>query len=202
MKKLNTDTKELLIGLILGDGHIDRSNDRSFITMEQTTKHSDYMFYIYRLLVDSGVSLYPMKYYSRSDKRYNSINESIYFKSYNLANLNFLADMFILNHTKVIPSNIKDWLTPISLAHWICGDGQLVKKGGITLCTDNYTLDEVEILIHGLKYKFDADCSIHKKKGKSNKIYYRIYIKKTSFDAIKPLIKEHIHESFLYKLHY
>lgn len=82
--------------------------------------------------------------------------------------------MFILNGKKIIPSNIKDWLTPISLAHWICGDGQLVKKAGITLCTDNYTLTEVERLIISLKDIFDADCSIQNKKGKSGNIYHRV----------------------------
>jgi len=110
--------------------------------------------------------------------------------------------MFILNGKKIISSNIKDWLTPISLAHWICGDGQLVKKGEITLCTDNYTLSERERLIISLKDKFDADCSIHNKKGKSGNIYHRVCINKASFDAIKPLIIEHIHESFLCKLHH
>jgi hypothetical protein len=116
--------------------------------------------------------------------------------------LNFLADMFISGEGhKVIPVNIKDWLTPVSLAHWICGDGQLVKKGGITICTDNYTLDEVHLLIKALSGNFNAKCSIHKKKGKSGNIYNRIYIKKNSFDSIKPLIENHIHKSFLYKLH-
>ena len=67
----------------------------------------------------------------------------MYFKSHNLEYLNLLADMFILNGTKIVPLNIKDLLTPVSLAHLISGDGQLVKKGGITLCTDNYTIEEV-----------------------------------------------------------
>jgi hypothetical protein len=70
--------------------------------------------------------------------------------------------MFIYNGTKVVPLNIKDWLTPISLAHWISGDGQLVKEGGITICTDNYTIEEVNVLISALNYKFNANCSIHK----------------------------------------
>lgn len=109
--------------------------------------------------------------------------------------------MFIINGIKIIPSDIACWLTPISLAHWICGDGQLVKKGGITLCTDNYTLTEVNTPVESLKHQFNADCSIHKKKGKSGSIYHRIYIKKGSFDLIKPLTQEHVHESFLYKLH-
>jgi hypothetical protein len=55
----------------------------------------------------------------------------------------FLSD----SNIKVLPLDIEKHLNPITLAHWICDDGQLVKKGGITLCTDNYTLAEVELLI-------------------------------------------------------
>jgi len=36
---------------------------------------------------------------------------------------------------------------------------------------------------------------IHNKKGKNDSIYERIYIKKESLDNIKPLLKEHMHES-------
>ena len=75
------------------------------------------------------------------------------------------------------------------------------QKGGITLCTDNYTLEEVNVLIDVLKDNFNANCSIHNKKGKSGRLYHRIYIKKNSFELIKPLIREYIHKSFMYKLH-
>jgi hypothetical protein len=63
-----------------------------------------------------------------------------------------------------------------------------VKVGGITLCTDNFTLQEVNLLISALANKFDLDCSIHKKKGKLNlKIYNRIYLKKAKFDVLKKI---------------
>ena len=201
MEKLDNKIIELLVGLLLSDGHIGRSENKSFITMEQGIKHKDYVIYLHNLLTSMGMPLKNLKYYSRSDKRYNSINESIYFKSHNMESLNMLADMFLVDGIKVIPSNISNWLTPISLAHLICGDGQLVKRGGITLCTDNYTLEQVNILIKALELKFNTNCTIHNKKGKSGTVYYRIYIKKESFDVIKYLISQHVHKSFLYKLH-
>ncbi|KXL41624.1 MAG: hypothetical protein FE78DRAFT_156096, partial [Acidomyces sp. 'richmondensis'] len=76
-----------------------------------------YIVYLHSLLRTAGINLNSIKYYSRIDKRYGSINESVYFKSHNLETLNFLSEMFIYNGTKVVPLNIKDWLTPISLAH-------------------------------------------------------------------------------------
>ncbi len=80
-------------------------------------------------------------------------------------------------------------------------DGQLVKDGGLTLGTDNYTLKEVKLLIKVLTNKYNLNCTIHFKKGKLNKVYHRIYIWKKSFDNLKPLIIPYVHETFLYKLH-
>jgi hypothetical protein len=101
----------------------------------------------------------------------------------------------------MVPLNIESHLNPITLAYWIYDDGQLVKNGGITLCTDNYTLSEVELLIKALVNKYNIKCTIHYKKSSTDRIYYRIYISKSSLDNIKPLIIPYIYESFCYKLH-
>ena len=50
------------------------------------------------------------------------------------------------DNNKTIPVNIADYLTPRSLAFWIMDDGQAVKKGGVTLCTDCYKPEEVNLL--------------------------------------------------------
>jgi len=193
----------MLIGCLLGDAHIGKfSNDKAFITFEQTVKHKDYIMHIYQKLKDNGINLYDIKYYNRKDYRYNNINNSIYFKTYNLELLKPLANMFLSeNNNKIVPLDIESHLNPITLAYWICDDGQLVKNGGITLCTDNYTLAEVELLIKSLVNKYNIKCTIHYKKSKTVRIYYRIYISKNSLNYIKPLIIPYMHESFHYKLH-
>lgn len=112
------------------------------------------------------------------------------------------VNMFLSEgNIKILPLDIEKYLNPITLAYWICDDGQQVKRGGITLCTDNYTLTEVELLIKALANRYNLECSIHYKKGKAEKMYHRIYIKKNFLDSIKPIIIPYIHESFLYKLH-
>jgi hypothetical protein len=47
---------------------------------------------------------------------------------------------------KHIPTNIAEEFTHRSLAIWIMVDGQQVKRGGVTLCTDSFDLEEVNIL--------------------------------------------------------
>lgn len=55
-----------------------------------------------------------------------------------------------------------------------------------------------------LETKFNLITSIHKKKGKEDTIYERIYINKNSLEEIKPStpwgLKEHMHDSMLYKI--
>src|SRR6266540_275014 len=90
-----------------------------------------------------------------------------------------MADLFLdTEGKKIIPNNIADHLTPRSLAFWIMDDGQQVKRGGLTLCTDSYNSNEINILREALKNNFNLETSINNKKGNNDSIYERIYIKK------------------------
>ena len=195
--------KSLLIGCLLGDAHIGKfEKDKAFITFEQTIKHKEYIMSIYKKLKGNYINLYDIKYYTREDFRYKSINNYIYFRTYNLEVLKPFADMFLSeDNKKIVPLDIEYHLDQIVLAYWISDDGQLDKNGGITLCTDKYKLDEVNHLIKALVNIFNIKCTIQYKKSKTDRIYYRIYISKSSLDKIKPIIIPYIHESFLYKLH-
>lgn len=108
MKELSDTTKQLLVGLILGDAFIGRSGGKSFITVEHTAKHKSYVTHLHEVLSAAGLNLFDSKHYSRCDKRYNVINESVYFKSHATILLNFLADMFIsVEGNKIVPLDIK-----------------------------------------------------------------------------------------------
>lgn len=194
--------KDMIFGCLLGDAHLGRSgSDKAFLTFEQTIKHRDYVMHIYELLKSEGLMLYDVKTYKRLDSRYNSTNESIYFKTHSSELLFPFIELFLVDDKKVLPSDIEKYLNPITLAYWICDDGQAVKNGGVTLCTDNYSLAEVNLVVQALANRYGLNCSIHYKKGKNEKVYHRVYIKKTSFDKIKPLILPHVHKCFLHKLH-
>jgi hypothetical protein len=79
-------------------------------------------------------------------------------------------------------------------------DGQQVKNGGVTLCTDSFNSKEIGVLREVLRTNFNLITSIHKKKGKDDSVYERIYINKTSLEEVKPLLKDHVHSSMLYKI--
>lgn len=78
--------------------------------------------------------------YLRDDPRYKTTNRSLYFRTQSIEELKPMADLFLDREgKKIIPQNIADHLTARSLAFWKKDDGQQVKRGGVTLCTDSYT---------------------------------------------------------------
>ena len=84
------------------------------------------------------------------------INESVYFRTESLEELKPLADMFLDSEgKKIVPSNIAEHLTARGLAFWVMDDGQQVKRGGVTLCTDSFHSEEVNILREALKTNFN-----------------------------------------------
>ena len=102
--------------------------------------------YLHNLIKTEGFPLIEnnLKTYSRQDTRYNTINSYLYFRSDYIEELKPLADMFLDEKGKKhIPGNIANELTHRSLAIWIMDDGQQVKRGCVTLCTDSFDLEEV-----------------------------------------------------------
>src|SRR5260370_17339472 len=90
--------------------------------------------------------------YLREDPRYKTTNRSLYFRTQSIEELKLMADLFLdTEGKKIIPQNIADHLTTRSLSFWIMDDGQQVKRGGLTLCTDIYNTIEISILIAPLK---------------------------------------------------
>jgi hypothetical protein len=112
--------KEMLTGVILGDAHIGKIGlDKAFISFEQSKKKAEYLNYLFKLSQEEGIVSDLPKTYTRTDERYNSINESLYFRTKPLEELLPLANMFLDSEgkkKKIIPSNISDYLTPRSLA--------------------------------------------------------------------------------------
>jgi hypothetical protein len=87
--------------------------------------------------------------------------------------------------TKCIPSNIAELLTVRSLAFWLSDDGTFDKLNQVVvLCTDSFTLEEVELLINVLNDKWNLEC-YKKKTSISN---YRIVIPRRSLPVLQSLL--------------
>ena len=201
---MNKLIKEFLIGNLLGDASIKRTmSGTAYITFEQSIKKSEYLNYLFKIVKENGIPIKndSISTYTRNDDRFQTKNQSLYFRTEAIEELNPLAELFLSESgKKKIPNNISEHLTERSLAHWIMDDGQRVARGGVTLCTDSFDSEEISVLREALTKNFNLVTTIHHKKTSTGSVNERIYINKESLDSIKPTLTPHLHDSMLYKV--
>jgi hypothetical protein len=78
--KLTQETKDILVGTILGDAHIRRNktSKKASLTFEQSSKNKEYLFSLHQKLIKFSNQDTPKKRLAL-DKRYNKINISYHF---------------------------------------------------------------------------------------------------------------------------
>jgi hypothetical protein len=183
LEPLPENFKAALVGELLGDGHL-RFNKKGLdglpkpntnVQLAMTLKSKKHVTYlwqeVYRVICsDTLPHPWPNPNTGKPVTQYKK-----HFSTRTLASLTEIhKQWYILNKetkkfVKIVPLNIGELLTPIGLAHWIMGDGYWDSHGKtIDICTDNFTLSEVELLISVLKEKFSLFCST-KRRIKSNK---------------------------------
>jgi hypothetical protein len=187
----------MIIGCSLGDLCIRKQPKGINARLEflQGLINESYLLHLYDLLKDFSPS-FPRKSDLLRDKRTDKVYTNIRFETYSLPCFNYYRELFYVNGVKIIPLNIGELLTPVSLAYWAMEDGTK-RKNGFIFCTDSYTLNEIELLIKVLKENFDLNCTSQKVTGKDQ---YRIYIKSESMDKFRFLVTPYFHESMMYKL--
>lgn len=192
--KISQGLKEILIGLFLGDLHAQKryENGNVRLLFEQGEVHSKYLLHLFDLFKDFCQA--EPKTSSRYDKRTEKVYTRIKFSTFTLPCYDY-HDLFYLNGSKILPSNLEELITSRSLAYWAMDDGS--KTGaGFRLNTNSFTKDQNYFLIKVLKDKFDLDCTLNL----HSKDQYRIYISAKSMDKFRDLVSPYFHESMMYKL--
>jgi hypothetical protein len=194
--KLTPRIRSILIGIILSDGWIQkRTGWNPRIGFKQSfPANFEYFWHVFNE-ISVLCSNYPVN--CKTITR----GKLFYALQLDTRQLNCLIEIFDLfykvednKYVKSIKLELYHYFDYLALAHWIMGDGAK-KNNGITLCTDNFTIQEVVLLINILMLKFNINPTIHKERNK-----YRIYINNKDLNKIIPFIKPYFVNSFLYKI--
>lgn len=158
---------------------------------EQSYDKAKYFWLVFRLL-SHYCSSWPSY---KSKVRQGVVNKNtLYMQTRVLPCFTELHVLFYKDKKKIIPDNIYDLLTPVALAHWVMGDGQ-VRTNGLRLCTDSFTFSEVVKLMNVLIIKYRINCSMHIYRGKP-----RIYIPAYYISLLTSIVKPHMSSDMYYKL--
>ncbi len=183
--KITKEQKEILIGIILGDAHLEKSlNGLTYrLKIEQSKNKKEYIDHLYSVFKD-WTNTPPV------NKRNN-----LYFQTKYSISLLFYGKKFF-NKIKIIPKNISRWLTPRTLAYWYMDDGSMKSKQskGVLFNTQGFTYKEVINLSNILNEKFRLIT-----KPRKQKVGYQIYVSGYSYELLRDLIEPFLLDSMLYK---
>ena len=143
---------DILIGIMLGDGHIYKSSPTSNSRFEISfgKDRENFAIWISDLFEDYSNSGINTIYY---DKSFFNTSFGYRFKTKSLSIFNSYHDLFYKKdnitwkYHKIVPSNIKSLMNPIVLAYLIMGDGNYDKgRNRVRIYTNSFLKQDVEKL--------------------------------------------------------
>jgi hypothetical protein len=200
--KLPLYLNDVLIGLLLSDGHLERTSLTSAVRLSVSfgAKHSPYLHHLYDLF-EPYTNTGPASI-SVNNKKTNTSHEVIKFKTVSLPQfIDYHQLFYVLNSQgkliKVVPHNMVELMSPIVLAHLIMGDGNLkLPDEIIRIYTNSFTKEEVELLALAITKKLNILSKVaHDRNGQ-----YMITISKSQLPLVRELTKAYVHPSMCYKL--
>lgn len=192
---LNKLQREILAGLMLGDGHLEtQNNGKTYrLKVEQSANKAEYVQWLYKNFENFVLNKPKIKERERNEV----VTKSIGFATLSHGSFRFYAQQFYTDGKKIIPKVIGKLLTPIGLAVWFMDDGSIKSKfhKAKILNAQCFTKKEVLMLIQILKNKFGIGAKLREQKDGR-----QIYILSESMDKFKKIVDKYIIDSMKYKL--
>lgn len=136
-------------------------------------------------------------------RTYNRNNTSeISMDSITHKELSIFGENFYKDKKKVVPKNMEDLFTPLSLATWIMDDGTLniINSGGYEIASCSFTKDDNYYLIDILKSKFNILAKLREYTlNKNSKKYHLIKLSMEESRKLSDIIKPFVVTSMQYK---
>lgn len=195
--KLDKLQREIIIGLMLGDGHLETQNQgRSYrLKIEYSERQKEYIDWLWSMF-QSWSSKPPQLKIKRL--KTGTIIKSFYFTTYSHGAFRFYAQQFyLMGLGKVIPKMIKKLLTPLNVAIWFMDDGSWKSDLHKTyiIHVDGYRKIDLTRIQNAFREKFGIETALHKQYDN-----WRLYIKTQSANKFKSLIEPYVIPSMQYKL--
>jgi hypothetical protein len=165
MISLTNCTKNIIIGLMLSKGRVQRSNaitSNPRLRIGQPMEYSIYIWYLHYLL-SPYCSTYPYLY-----KRKNKFIGIMELRTRSLACFMDIYNLFYLiesnSDKKILPSNIYDILTREALAHWFIASKVFFfckkRDSNVILASSSFSLIEIIKLMNVLLIKYEINSTL------------------------------------------
>jgi hypothetical protein len=196
--KLSSIQREIIIGLILGDGHLEtQNNGKTYrLKIEQSIKSIEYIDWLYDNFREWVLT--EPKEKIKKDIRFKKDVINVYFNTVSHSAFRFYANQFYNGKKKIVPKLIYRWLTPLSIASWFMDDGSIksFKHKGKIINTQGFTKIEVKYLSDCLLRKYGIKSKLRRQKNNT----WQLYLLSETIDKFYKIINPYIISSMRYKL--
>ena len=189
----STRLSEIMTGLLLGDASLVKkyAGGGTYFKYAQGNVHVGYVHHVFELFKALGLVHMPTPHHGTSTGPNGIVYDWWQFTTASFVSWNSLRTLWYPQNIKVVPDNISELLTPVSLAYWYIDDGGWTGKG-IHLATNGFILADVKRLVTIISSQYGLKCSVHSRN--------RVYIWASSTPKFINLVRPHIHSSISYKL--
>ncbi|MHA2297768.1 MAG: hypothetical protein ACXADA_17195 [Candidatus Hodarchaeales archaeon] len=148
---LPTRLFQIIIGIVLGDGHLAEGKYTAWLEITMREKSKPYLEYIKHICeinsLDSSIRTYTRKNAFKHAR--TPTVRSCNFRTKGSVELFQIRRRFYPNRKKIVPKNIE--LAPLVCLHWFLGDGSYKKDDGrIYFSTDSFKMEDIQILANNL----------------------------------------------------
>lgn len=196
---LSQRQREILIGLILGDAHLEKlyTPTNARLKIEHSYKQKNYVDWLYQEFQDWTRT----KPRLREVKAFGNTYQNYGFCTYGHKLLGDFQKRFYEDKKKIIPNDLEKDVTSLGLAIWYMDDGSIKSKRhkGIFLNTQGFKDNEVRKLQEILENKFGIQ-STTRNQTRNQNTRKQIYLGGKSGEQFIVLIKSHIIPSMEYKI--
>ncbi len=183
-KRLTSFQRELIIGSLLGDGHLRLHRNKVVFEFLQSSKRKFYVQWKHEILGDLAC---PKIYYQRGDREYFKLVTKTH------PELTELYGLFYQRGRKKVPEQIAKILTPFAIAVWFMDDGSK-SKNAVYFNTQGFeTVDQLR-LIKALR-RFHLILNLNRD-GR----YRRLRLIKRCNKRFLELVRPYVLKEFVYKL--
>lgn len=194
-ESLSKDQKEILVGLMLGDGCLELQHKNPRLRVDHSMKQKGYIDWLYSQF-ENFCNQKPCRL-NRVDKRNGKIYSHYLLTTRTSAVFRRYFNMFYAEKRKTTPRNLINLLkSKLTLAVWYMDDG--FKRGdcdSLYLCTSGFKLEDQRFLQEILQKLYGFETKLHFA-GKNARIYFPVQFAKEFCSLVKPFILP----QFTYKL--
>jgi hypothetical protein len=192
---LSKQQKDILMGLMLGDGHLEFNGYRGTrLQVKQSKEREEYVLWLYE----------HFKQFVKTSPQQRKDTQQWYFGTRFYEDFEEIRKNFYRDRIKIIPKDIDELFTsPLTLAVWFMDDGRLDYRvrshHAYHISTDSFTKEDVQKLQKLLWKRFGIKSKTYMSLCRG-KYYPKLYIGKDGRDAFEKCISSYILSCFRYKL--